>query len=262
MPIFPLDEVAKFDNGDNTPESFFVGPLHHPMQDFVRLVCDLLLVTRENHGPGEKVVFSDLPSLVEEAATRMSRRIDEITSAAGVVESPMGLMWVPWQERPEGARRPTPAEVSDFEGESRLLYDSASDLEAKPARRLFAAWGVYCCERAMRAMKARDQTSSVAVLVASAGALLGHANWCDAWHTKTDLIREERRRGAFGRLAKDKNAAAKVRAKSAATALWPEANRKGWTASRLHTELVNRGHTIKSDTVRKWLTSLRKTGAC
>lgn len=51
-------------------------------------------------------------------------------------------------------------------------------------------------------------------------------------------------------------------AKEEAKRLWPEANRKGWNAERLWTELRNKGHKVKSDTVRKWLTKLRKTGMC
>lgn len=262
MGILPLEEVTKFDNGVNTSDSFFVGPLHHPMQDFSRLVCDLLLVTRKDQSVQSRVEFSDIPPLINEAASAMSHRIDEITRAAAVVDSPLGLMWVTWVDRPEGARRPSPAEVSEFEGESRLLYDAVSGLEADSARRLFAAWGVYCCERAMREMTNGGRTSSVAVLVASAGALLGHANWCSAWHSKSELTRDERRRGGLARLLKDKKAAAKARAKEEAMALWPEAKRKGWTALQVHTELARRGYDIAPDTVRKWLTSLRRNGAC
>lgn len=51
-------------------------------------------------------------------------------------------------------------------------------------------------------------------------------------------------------------------AKAEAMQLWPVANRQGWTATRLHTELVSRGHTVTADTVRKWATKLRKTGLC
>lgn len=52
------------------------------------------------------------------------------------------------------------------------------------------------------------------------------------------------------------------KAKVAAAELWPEANRKGWTAARLHTELVSRGHTVSQGRVAKWVTNLRKTGRC
>jgi hypothetical protein len=260
MAILPLEEVSKFDNGDNTAESF-VNPVHNEMQDFVRLVCDLLLGTRQDETLG--VVFSDIPALVEEASIRMSRRTDEIIDVLGIVEVPgRPHLWTRWDQRPPGTRRATPREVSDFEGESRLLYDAAAGIDATHARRLFAAWGVYCCERAIRAMKARNHASVVAVFVASAGALLGHANWCWAWQTKCDLVRDERRRGGFARLMKDKEAAAKVDAKGAARNLWPEAHRKGWTAIQFHSELTRRGHAIAPDTARKWLTFLRKTGTC
>lgn len=52
------------------------------------------------------------------------------------------------------------------------------------------------------------------------------------------------------------------KAKAAARELWPEANHKGWTAEQFHTRLVGQGHTVKSDTVRKWVTKLRRTGTC
>ena len=51
-------------------------------------------------------------------------------------------------------------------------------------------------------------------------------------------------------------------AKDAAMLLWPEANRKGWTAERFWTALTDVGHKVKADTARKWLTKLRNTGAC
>ncbi len=51
-------------------------------------------------------------------------------------------------------------------------------------------------------------------------------------------------------------------AKAEAVKLWPEANRKGWTATRFHTALTDAGHAIPYDTARKWLTKLRKTGKC
>ncbi|WP_159016035.1 hypothetical protein [Cognatiluteimonas profundi] len=65
-------------------------------------------------------------------------------------------------------------------------------------------------------------------------------------------------KGAQGRLAADP----KQITRQAARGLWPEANRKGWTAVQFHTELARRGHAIAPDTARKWLTALRKTGTC
>lgn len=44
--------------------------------------------------------------------------------------------------------------------------------------------------------------------------------------------------------------------------LWPLGKKKGWTAERYYLELVRNGHNAKPDTVRKWVTSLRKTGTC
>lgn len=50
--------------------------------------------------------------------------------------------------------------------------------------------------------------------------------------------------------------------RQAARALWPKANRHGWTATQFHTALVDQGHKIGHDRARKLLTELRKTGTC
>lgn len=52
------------------------------------------------------------------------------------------------------------------------------------------------------------------------------------------------------------------RAKAEAIKLWPQANRKGWTAADMHRELELRGHEAAFGTVTKWMTNLRKTGTC
>jgi hypothetical protein len=49
-------------------------------------------------------------------------------------------------------------------------------------------------------------------------------------------------------------------AKAAAVSLWPIARQKGWTAVKFHNELVQRGHSVSPDTMRKWLTAFRKEG--
>lgn len=77
-----------------------------------------------------------------------------------------------------------------------------------------------------------------------------------------DLDAAARRKGGKEKIVKNPKAAATAIAKQSAAEMWPEAKRKGWTAERLHMELLRKGHAVKQDTVRKWLTSLRKTGAC
>lgn len=74
------------------------------------------------------------------------------------------------------------------------------------------------------------------------------------------FIREKRARQQGGKAKADNSPSA--RAKDAARALWPEANRKGWTATQFHTTLIKRGHRIAFDTARKWMTTLRKAGTC
>lgn len=224
MALLPLEKISMFDNGDNTPDSFFVGPLHHGMQDFVRLVADLLLMTRRAPSHETPVIFSDLPNLIELASQRMSRRVDEIAANLRVLETPLGLIWLPKNEDRPGSRMPTPIEVADFEGESRIAYDGVSGLGSTDARLLLAAWGVYCCERAMRAMEPPLTLAPVAALVASAGALLGHANWLEAYATVKGGIASERRSGGLARLVKDPTASAKQAAKQAAHKLWIERN--------------------------------------
>lgn len=52
------------------------------------------------------------------------------------------------------------------------------------------------------------------------------------------------------------------KAAACAIGLWPAAHRNGWTAERLRLELERQGHSLKPDTVRKWMTKLRTTGVC
>lgn len=69
--------------------------------------------------------------------------------------------------------------------------------------------------------------------------------------------------GGKAKQSKNAEAAAKAAAKAAVQALWPTANRKGWTAERIYTQLAEEHRrAVKADTVRKWVTSLRKTGTC
>lgn len=93
----------------------------------------------------------------------------------------------------------------------------------------------------------------------------GRARLCELLARIADHDLESKflkRRAATGGVAKRDNDLAANQAKQAVIGLWPEVNRKGWTAVRLYTELGDRGHKIAPDTVRKWLTKLRKTGTC
>jgi hypothetical protein len=64
--------------------------------------------------------------------------------------------------------------------------------------------------------------------------------------------------GGYGKAKKTPQHLAKI----AANALWPKANRHGWTAKKLHSELVDQKHEITLGAVAKWLTKLRQTGTC
>lgn len=82
----------------------------------------------------------------------------------------------------------------------------------------------------------------------------------DADHERA-TVKKFRKDRAKGGKAKDSKSLA-APAKIAARDLWPEASRKGWTAARFHRALSDGGHVVASDTVRKWVTALRKTGTC
>lgn len=71
-------------------------------------------------------------------------------------------------------------------------------------------------------------------------------------------FRKARTKGAAAKLANDPTQAAKVYA----IAQWPDAHRRGLTALAFHGRLVKGGHSVQPDTVRKWVTSLRKSGTC
>ena len=88
------------------------------------------------------------------------------------------------------------------------------------------------------------------------------ADRMDEKWTAVDAILKDRQQRAISsakaKHAKDPSSIAKSLAKE----LWPQANRKGWTAEKMLIELQQKGHSVKPDTVRKWMTKLRKTGTC
>jgi len=94
-----------------------------------------------------------------------------------------------------------------------------------------------------------------------------HSFMSDRWQEDAERfaadiceIHSLRRKGAAVKLANDRDGTQAT--KRAARDLWPEANRKGWTAAQFHTALTAAGHKVPFDSVRKWLTKLRKTGMC
>ena len=72
-------------------------------------------------------------------------------------------------------------------------------------------------------------------------------------------FRKARKKGAAAKKANDPTTQA---AKDYAVAQWPEAHRRGLTALAFHGRLVTAGHSVQPDTVRKWVTNLRKSGTC
>lgn len=71
-------------------------------------------------------------------------------------------------------------------------------------------------------------------------------------------FRKARVKGAKSKHAKDPAQAARRDARKH----WPKAAQRGMTALEFHSELVRLGHSVPPDTVRKWVTKLRKTGTC
>lgn len=71
-------------------------------------------------------------------------------------------------------------------------------------------------------------------------------------------FRKARVKGARNKHANDPAQAARKDAEKH----WPKAARRGMTALGFHGELVKLGHSVPPDTVRKWVTKLRKTGTC
>lgn len=175
-----LKHVRVFDNGDNTSTSFGVISATTP-SEVTRLIGDLLLLTRSNGAGDVSVDFSQVESLINEAAELMRRRVDWLIAYLGIVESDEGLQWRAWSEPQEGAppmRHPTAMETIILEGESRILWDAidASYDGAQKSIQLLAAWGVYCCERAIEATHRSDIVALIDCY-STAGCLLGHANY-------------------------------------------------------------------------------------
>ena len=103
-------------------------------------------------------------------------------------------------------------------------------------------------------------------IAASLDHLLGafYEVWADLEHSADDekatvkRFRKDRSKGAAAKLANDPTQIAR----GEAIKLWPAAARKGMTAIAFHTKLTDMGHKVRPDTVRKWVTQLRKTGTC
>jgi hypothetical protein len=190
MARIELKAIRSFDNGVNTPESFFVFPTHHNIQDSARLVGDLLLATRAEQASDVPVDFDVVEQLVNEAAPFAASRVDQIMAEAGVLATQQGLHWAAWNQDVPNMRHPTPEEVIDFEGESRILLDALpADPERAPkSARMLAAWGCYCIERGLIAI-AQKEVQAAMNYVASAGLLLAHSSY----YTGCVIVHEEGR---------------------------------------------------------------------
>ena len=148
-----------------------------------------------------------------------------------------------------------------------IVEDAAAQIDTA-LRHLFRdAAGLIAASESPMPIKVRKQAGLnlrrekiVAALDAMFGAF--YDVWAevetDADHDRSTAkqYRNDRKRGA------EVAGADYRRARIEATQLWPTAKKKGWSAKQLWTELTNKGHAVELDTVRKYLTSLRKTGKC
>ncbi len=171
--------VRKYDDGNCRDNSFTLGSATLS-DESGRLVGDLALLTRPYGDIKNGVDFDEVERLATEACEIVVARADWVRDQLGLATSPSGdLHWFPWFENNDGLlRKPTRNEVVNLEGESRLLYDGI-DFEKKgyeKAIRLLAAFGVFCCERALDA-ETRRNIGTIIEMYAAAGVLLGHANY-------------------------------------------------------------------------------------
>ena len=153
-----------------------------------RLVGDLLILTRPNLETESEIVYADVEALISEGHALISAAAKNMAGELGLSKGPDGkLAWRSWPSHMPSAgsagsaqsyRRPTETEVICLESESRLLYDATGELKLNPSKRvrLLAAWGVFCCERGLEAIRT-GRTIEMLHLFAGAGVLLGHSNY-------------------------------------------------------------------------------------
>lgn len=194
-----LKEVDAFDNGVNTPDSFFIWK--HPAQvpELAKLVFDLLLRFREVESRDAPVVFSELGSFAGVAVGMVSaqarKEIAEISGRITVRDTEVGKLEWGIAGRGGGERPPTEEEMAWYEGEASLLFAGMGEAEFREPRRLYAAFGLYACDRALSYLRLNGSNESVAALLATAGRCLGYSRAHSGWDMRETKAKEERRRG-------------------------------------------------------------------
>ena len=241
-----LQEILAFDNGNNMPNSFYVWIYPEQVPEVAKLVFDLLLRFRHVENIETPVNFSEIEPFVARAIDLVSkeaaRLMEKYSGVVSVRSHEGGLSWgAPGRSGDE--RPPTIEEVAWFEGESALLHRSVlgrSEFSETESRRLFAAFGLYSCGRAIRAMNQGDLRAA-AQFLGTAGRCVGFSRVYFGWSMRSQVLRDERSRGGK-----------RPRQENPEKALAQKLARENPTFSATQVKL--RGRLRASErTIRKWL---------
>lgn len=239
-----LMEIRAFDNGVNTPDSFNVWRHPEEVPEVCKLVFDLLLRFRAVESNEAPVDFSEIEPFVAKAVGMVEKQAEtSLALAEGRISVRDVNGRIEWGAIGRGSdeRAPTESEMVWFEGESRLLFDALRDQGADNDRRIFAAFGLYSCGRALAAIRAGGPSLAAISLLATAGRCLGLARAYSGWGGRDEVAREERRRGGK-----------RPRAENPEKAIARECAREnpGWSAVQIKTRAR-----LKSSerSIRKWI---------
>ena len=221
-----FSHVRKFDNGKGSDKAFTLGSAVIS-DECGRLVGDLALLTRPLREKESDVDFDNAEVLANEALGIAIQRIDYMRQQLGLAEAVTGeLKWFPWFEDNGGLlRKPTRNEVINLEGESQILYNGIDykNLGYEKGIRLLAAFGLFCCERALDA-ETRGHLPTIIEMYSAAGVLLGHANYLVGCLTATDTWDGRHRDSMRLKGLKRWEAHPQQLAKAEALKLWIERN--------------------------------------
>lgn len=259
-----LKHVRKYDDGTAGPESFTVASATLS-QESGRLIGDLALLTRPFGDIDSFVNFDEVERLANEAVELIIKRMDWMADQLGIAESLSGdLHWFPWFDDNGGnLRKPTRNEVMNLEGESRLLWDALEDKNqnAEKSIRLMAAFGVFCCERALDA-EIRKHIGTIIGMYSAAGVLLGSANYLLGCMTEEKLGKQRNKSEMRERGQRRWESHPTQKVKAAIHTEW-----KRWQIDRslyakpaeFRIKMLLEHHSVIPDgTLKNWMTSWRK----
>ena len=202
-----LREIGAFDNGVNTPESFFIWKHPNQVPEMCKLVFDLLLRFRKVESKDAAVNFSEIGPFVDVAvglvSTEARKAIAEISGRISVRDAGVGKLEWGAAGRGGDERAPTEEEMTWYEGEASLLFGGMEAAESRDARRISAAYGLYACDRALNCLRMDGPIESVAALLATAARCLGYSRVHSGWEMRERKAKDERRRGGMRQRAKN-----------------------------------------------------------